>query len=138
MPQDEPRKAVIALAGRRIDAPDAKATRFPLDAVPLVHQRLRELFRQEQADALVCSAACGADLIALDEAGRLGIRRRIVLPFAPDRFRETSVIDRPGGWCPLFHPLMDEAGKAGQVVVLDAGNREAAYAAASDATVIAA
>jgi hypothetical protein len=40
----------------------------------------------QSADALVCSAACGADLIALEEAERLGIRRCSVLPFSPDRF----------------------------------------------------
>jgi hypothetical protein len=40
----------------------------------------------ERADALACSAACGADLIALEEAERLGIRRCLVLPFSPDRY----------------------------------------------------
>jgi hypothetical protein len=40
----------------------------------------------ERADAFVSSAACGADLIALEEAERLGIRRCSVLPFSPDRF----------------------------------------------------
>ncbi|RXH05268.1 hypothetical protein [Bradyrhizobium vignae] len=135
MPQDQQQKAVIALAGRRIDAPDAEAKRFPLGAVPLVRQRLADVFRQEQAEALVCSAACGADLIALEEAGRMGIRRRIVLPFAPARFRETSVTDRPGDWGGLFDRVMGEVGQAGDVVVLDAGDGDAAYAAANDAIV---
>ena len=47
---------------------------------------------------LVCSAACGADLIALQAAGRVSLRRRIVLPFEPSRFRDSSVVDRPGDW----------------------------------------
>ena len=135
MAQDQQQKAVIALAGRRIDAPDASAARFPLDAVPLVRQRLADVFKQEQAKALVCAAACGADLIALEEAGRLGIRRRIVLPFAPARFRETSVTDRPGDWGGLYDRVIDEVGKAGDVVVLDVGDGDAAYAAANDAIV---
>ena len=68
--------AVIALAGRRIDAADAAMPRFPLDKIPVVRELLAELLVQEHAVALVCSAACGADLIALEEAERLGLRRR--------------------------------------------------------------
>ncbi len=60
--------AVIALAGRRIDAADAAMPRFPLENIPLVRKRLADLLVQERAVALVCSAACGADLIALEEA----------------------------------------------------------------------
>jgi hypothetical protein len=70
--------------------------RFPLEAVPTVRRRLADLLAKERAVALVCSAACGADLVALEEAERLGLRRRIVLPFPPERFRKTSVTDRPG------------------------------------------
>jgi hypothetical protein len=64
--QDDDRGAVIALAGRRIDAIDAKAARFPLQAVPLVRERVSDLLQREHAKALVSSAACGADLIALE------------------------------------------------------------------------
>ena len=73
--------SIIALAGRRIDTPGTNPPRFPLDSVPLVRARIAELLRVERAAAVVASAACGADLIALEEAERIGIRRRIVLPF---------------------------------------------------------
>ena len=65
---------VAALAGRRIDAADAAGARFPLANAEVVRARLQALLRAEQGRALVCSAACGADLIArlalayLDEA----------------------------------------------------------------------
>src|SRR5689334_16384562 len=107
--------AIIALAGRRIDTPDTDPPRFPLGGVPLVRRRLAELFRVERATALVCSAACGADLVALEEAERLGIRRRIVLPFPPERFRETSVVDRPGDWGSAFDRLVAAARAAGDL-----------------------
>jgi hypothetical protein len=55
--------SVIALAGRRIDA---------LEHVSAVRRRLADLLVQEQATALVCSAACGADLAALEAAEQLG------------------------------------------------------------------
>jgi hypothetical protein len=128
--------AVIALAGRRIDAPDADPARFPLKNVPLVRRRIAALFLAEQAEALVCSAACGADLIALEEAERLGLRRRIVLPFTPKRFRETSVTDRPGDWGSLFDRLVAAAEAAGDLVILhNTGDDDAAYADANQAIV---
>jgi hypothetical protein len=125
---------VAALAGRRIDAADASAPRFPLANVDIVRDRLAALLRAQRIEALVCSAACGADLIALDFAGRLGLRRRVVLPFAPERFRETSVTDRPGDWGPLFDRVIGEVAATGDVLVLglDEGD-DATYAAANDA-----
>ena len=78
-----PDPAVIALTGRQIDAPETDPPRFPLENIPMVRQRLVDMLAAERADALVCSAACGADLIALEEAERLGIRRCVVLPFSP-------------------------------------------------------
>jgi hypothetical protein len=127
--------AVVALAGRRVDAAGTQPPRFPLENVPLVHKRLAELLAGEGAAALVCSAACGADLVALEEAERLGLRRRIVLPFAPERFRETSVVDRPDEWGPAFDRLVAAVGAACDLVVLDAGEGDAAYAAANEAIV---
>src|SRR5581483_6589595 len=50
---------------------------------------------------------CGADLLALEEAGELNWRRRVILPFHRDRFRETSVTDRPGNWGPLYDYILN-------------------------------
>jgi hypothetical protein len=131
-PSKRKANAVIALAGRRIDAPGTDPTRFPLENVSIVRERLAALFSAEHAKALVCSAACGADLIALEEAKRFGLRRRIVLPLPPKRFRDSSVIDRPGNWGPMFDRLVAEAEAAGDLVVLDSGgDGAAAYAAAN-------
>ena len=122
----------IALAGRRIDPPDAETPRFPLANVPLVRDRLRALFVERGAGTLVCSAACGADLVALEVAEALGMRRRVVLPFDATKFRETSVTDRPGDWGPIFDRLVEAALRVGDLVVLeDAGEGGAAYAAAN-------
>jgi hypothetical protein len=124
---------VIALAGRRVDPPDADPPRFPLANLPLVRERLRGLFAQRQASALVCSAACGADLLALEVAVGGGMHRRIVLPFEPGKFRETSVTDRPGEWGALYDSIVGTARQAGDLVVLEnAGEGGAAYAAANE------
>lgn len=129
--------AVIASAGRRIDAPDAVRPRFPLERVPAIRHALRSELIAAQAVAVVTSAACGADLIVLEEAERLGLRRRIVLPFSPERFRATSVTDRPGDWGPVFDRQMTAVMASGDLVVLertDAGD-DPLYAAANEAIV---
>jgi hypothetical protein len=123
---------VIALAGRRIDASGAETPRFPLSNVGVVRQSLRELFETRRAKALVSAAACGADLNALSEAGALGMRRRVVLPFDRNRFRATSVTDRPGEWGPIYDQILDEVSSKGDLVTLEGdANDSQAYSAAN-------
>jgi hypothetical protein len=78
---------------------------------------------------------CGvwADLIALTVAQQPGIRRRIVLPFPPQRFRKTSVIDRPGNatwnWGAIFDALSQEAEESNDLIIVPPADEEtAAYA----------
>lgn len=123
---------IIALAGRRVDAAGAATARFPPGNVETVRERIRQALQQHRGTGLVASAACGADLLALDEAGKLGMRRRIVLPFPRADFRAGSVTDRPGDWGPLFDRICDEVEAAGDLVVLDAsGDPDAAYGLAT-------
>lgn len=70
----------------------------------MVRQRLVDMLAAERADALVRSAACGADLIALEEAERLGIRRCVVLPFSPDQF--TFSLDASECRASLLNPMV--------------------------------
>jgi hypothetical protein len=122
---------VVALAGRRIDAGDEG--RFPLVNVPIVRDCLLSFFQTRHIQTLVSSAACGADLISLDMAGQLGVRRRIILPFDHDRFRETSVVDRPGEWGLLYDRVVEAVMREGDLVVLKgAGEDGVAYAAANE------
>ncbi len=126
----------VALAGRRIDAPGAAPARFPPSAVPAVRAALRTLFEAEGARALVCSAACGADLVALDVAGELGLRRRVVMHTAPSAFRDASVVDRPDpahDWGALFDRIVGEVEAQGDLVILDAEPGTAGYVAATEA-----
>jgi hypothetical protein len=110
--------AVVALAGRRIDAVDASTPSFPLTYRNMVAGAIHARLLEVNAATLVSSAACGADLLALDAAGVLDIRRRIVLPFDKNRFRAASVADRPGKWGELFDRVCAEAEAAGDLVVL--------------------
>jgi hypothetical protein len=117
---------IITLAGRRIDAPNAPIARFPLEQSAIVHRRIQKFLQDHQASALVSSAACGADLLALDAAGQLGIRRRIILSFEPERFRSTSVIDRPGDWGKLYDRIITEVEAVGDLVLLHEENDDEA------------
>ncbi len=116
---------LVALAGRRIDDPKAGQRRFPAANAPLVAERIRRLFDKEQATGLVCSAACGADILALEAAGELGIRRRIVLPFSRSLFRASSVTDRGGDWGERFDRVLDDVERHGDIVVLEYAKHDA-------------
>ena len=121
---------VVALAGRRIDADGQAQAHFPLARVEAVRQKLRALLIEQDARVLVCSAACGADLLALGEAGRIGMERHVILPFEMERFRASSVTDRPGAWGEAFDRVMAEARGSGSLVVMpDAQDSTAAYIA---------
>jgi hypothetical protein len=97
--------------------------------VDLVKDEVRRLLQDKQASALVSSAACGADLIALSVAGSLGLRRKVVLPFERERFRETSVVDRPGDWGALYDQVIDEVEARGDLLVLGKTEDEDPYGA---------
>ena len=123
---------IIALAGRRIDAADAKQERFPAKNVAMVRERIRLMLQSQRATVVVSSAACGADLLALSEAGSLGLRRRIVLPFEREKFRATSVMDRPGEWGALYDKALNEVENNSDLLVIQSKeDDDKAYAEAS-------
>jgi hypothetical protein len=124
---------VIALAGRRVDAPNAPAPRFPLACVDVVAQRLRDVFLEAHATELVSSAACGADLVAIRVARELGMAFAIVLPFDVATFADTSVTDRPGNWLQLYQEACTDASSRGALIVLGAASGDdAAYGQANE------
>jgi hypothetical protein len=122
---------VLAAAGRRIDADGTSPPRFPLSNVARVARDVDALLRELRPAAVVCSAACGADLIVADRAVSLGIRTRIVLPFQVERFRTTSVADRPGVWDSSFDRLVDRAAASDDLLVLSNPENDQGYKAAN-------
>ncbi len=110
---------VAVLAGRRVDAADAPVARFPMQNVKKVKEKLKQFFIANSIDYLICSGACGADLIALNVAGQLSIARKMVLPFDAETFRSSSVTDRPGNWGELFDIVHNELHKESNVIILN-------------------
>jgi hypothetical protein len=122
------RKApVIALAGRRVDGSGPNQPRFPQSEVPAVTEQIRRYLSQQKTGALVCSAACGSDLLALSLAGEMGIRRRVVIPFDPARFRATSVADRGDSWGEIYDRVLASLVRE-DLVLLGLEEGEEAYA----------
>ena len=107
---------IIALAGRRIDAANAATPRFPAAQLDKVRAELQGFFTTHGASALVCAAACGADILALEVAGAMGLRRRIVLPFGQADFRAMSVVDRGGDWGERYDALIAAVEAQGDLV----------------------
>lgn len=113
------RGPVIVEAGRRVDAPDAEVARFPAKNVPEVRKKINQVLRKEMPVAIVSAAACGADLLLLDVAGEMHVPRYIFLPSDPEKFRISSVTDRPGDWGEIYTKAL--RGSTVQVLKLPEG-----------------
>jgi hypothetical protein len=98
--------SVIVQAGRRVDAANAETARFPDANVDLVKDRVKAKFLENKPVAIVSSAACGSDLLALEIAEQMNVERFILLPSKPAAFRASSVTDRPGDWGALFDQMI--------------------------------
>lgn len=107
---------IIALAGRRVDIANTAPPRLPAANLETVKAQIAKFLQSHGVTGLVCAAACGADILALEAAAEQGIRRRIVLPFDHTRFREMSVVDRGGDWGERYDRIIAEVAAAGDLV----------------------
>jgi hypothetical protein len=112
---------IAALAGRRIQAAGTHAARFPYAQTDRVKRAIAQRLREDHVTGLICSASCGADLLALQAACEAGVLCWIVLPYSVPVFRERSVVDRGGGlpWGEIFDAVVGRANEHGQLIVLD-------------------
>jgi hypothetical protein len=108
---------IIVLSGRRVDQEDAHIPRFPKVNEELVRDQIRAMLEQRQPDTVVASAAAGADLIGLEEAGEQGILRRIILPHEAEYFRAQSVADRGDQWGRRFDTVLSQVEPEGGLLV---------------------
>lgn len=86
------RPARIALfSGHRIDAPNRPTPRFPSDRIETCQQALGDFIAAEHIDVGYSSAANGGDLIFIDELLKRHRGAHIILPFAEEQFRNTTL-----------------------------------------------
>jgi len=128
-----PDDCIVALAGRRVGANDDSES-FPPANVPAVRAKILQKLTALPTRGLVCSAACGADLLALDAACSAKIPYHVVLPFSTPQFRDKSVTDRsdPGYWGGLYDRLVVDAEHQCELTELaGAGSDDEAFARAN-------
>jgi len=99
---------VLAVSGRRIDPEGADQPGFPAGNEALVALRIRNMMLSTSAKVVVCSGACGTDILALEAAAQLDLGRRMVLPFSREKFRATSVADRGEDWGRRFDAILQQ------------------------------
>jgi hypothetical protein len=103
-------ECVLAFAGHMIDEPGRSPPRFPPELEPAVREAMRNYFEQHSPVAVVCSAACGGDILFAEEALSRNIPLYIILPFEDhDAFIEQSVAHGGNGWIERFQYICSHA-----------------------------
>jgi hypothetical protein len=118
---------ICCAAGRRIDSTTAKSHHFPLNEVPRVLAELQDIMVRHNVRHVVCSAACGTDLLTLRAALDKGSQIEIFLPTNVEDFLASSVIDRPGKWKTIYLEAIDFAKNLGNLHELHLSDSAEAY-----------
>ena len=104
-----PAADVVAFAGHMIDAPARATPRFPAALAPAVRDAIRERLARFHAPVVYTSAACGADLLFIEESLAIGAEVNIVLPFDREDFLRTSVAIGGDEWVARFDAALARA-----------------------------
>lgn len=103
---------VVPFTGHLIDLPGRSRPRFPPSAERAVRAEIAGRLRMLDAGFGYASAACGADILFLEEMLRRGGEIHIVLPSSPGEFRMESVDVVPGGnWGARFERVIRRAAR---------------------------
>lgn len=100
---------LIVFSGHVPDLP-GKSGRFPVQSVEQVREMLRRKLQELDARVGIVCAAAGADLLFIEALRARQGSVHLVLPWARDEFRQTSVRKfEPPGAPPVWEPLFDKA-----------------------------
>lgn len=104
----------LLLFAGHMPSPDPRG-RFPLSRVTEAREAIRKKLAELDARAGLGSAAAGGDLLFVDELLNRGASVDLVLPWAREEYRKTSVLAVPDapdpepGWNALFEKALDQA-----------------------------
>ncbi|MCG7853646.1 MAG: hypothetical protein MIO92_14100 [Methanosarcinaceae archaeon] len=101
---------VVVFAGHMVDQPGRVRSRFPPSMMKKARKEMA--YRLEQLDARIgfSSAACGSDILFLEEMIRRGGEINVILPFETEAFCKTSVDIIPGtAWKKRFNRVLKQA-----------------------------
>ncbi len=111
----KPFALALIFTGHMIDAPDREEPRFPPalehEAKKAIERRIAYAKNATSGSVVgIASGARGGDILFLEACQQAGLAMRMVLPFAPERFLDTSVRGiASGNWemrfCALWNSL---------------------------------
>ena len=103
---------VLVFSGHMIDQLDQSQVRFPQSSEMFVRKTIKRRLEQYNTCIAYSSAACGADIIFLEEVLNNGGEINIVLPFDVEMFKQHSVDVVPGAnWGNRFDVLVKNAAR---------------------------
>jgi hypothetical protein len=107
----------IVFSGHMIDAPTRPTPRFPPHCEALAAREIAAWLAKLPHETVgYASAARGGDILFHEAMRARGRRTVIILPFAPRKFKKTSVSGVPGGtWVARFRRLWSETPKVDQI-----------------------
>lgn len=115
-----PVPSVVLFSGHLLDLPSREVKRFPPENEQLVRGRIARWLEEYNGRIGYSSAACGSDIIFLEEMLRRGAEINIVLPFEKEPFIATSVDLIPGSdWKQRFEKVL---AKANEIKILSQYN----------------
>ncbi|OQA33307.1 MAG: Adenylate and Guanylate cyclase catalytic domain protein [Betaproteobacteria bacterium ADurb.Bin341] len=100
---------VAIFTGHMIDAPDRPEPRFPAHLEPAVSAAIGRCIRENHLGFAYCSAACGADILFIEQMLAQGGEVNIVLPFQREDFIRTSVAFAGQEWVERFERALARA-----------------------------
>ncbi len=105
-----PVPSVVLFSGHVIDAPGRRQRRFPPEKEEEVRRGIAAWLDEHNGQIGFASAACGSDILFLEEMLGRGGEINVVLPFAPEAFIWTSVrLFAGGNWEERFRKVLDRA-----------------------------
>jgi hypothetical protein len=109
---------VLVFAGHMVDLPEREAPRFPPELEPIAGEAVRGavagLLREFPGQRVLAlsAAARGGDILFIEACRALGVPHLVCLPFAPERFLETSVEGAGVEWVERYRGILASAGDA--------------------------
>lgn len=100
---------VVTFTGHMMDAPDRLEPRFPAEIEGAVEKAIAAALDEIDTGFGYCPAACGADIVFIEQMLRREAEVNIVLPFRRDDFLRTSVAFAGDRWVERFDRTLSRA-----------------------------
>ena len=97
---------VVVFSGHMIDMSDRTEPRFPPQIENAVKRAIAEKLEQVNAGFGYCSAACGGDILFIEQMLQRGAEVNAILPFRQEDFIRTSVAFAGGKWGERFKRVL--------------------------------